>query len=185
MRLGRDFRLLALASAVSTVGDGVTLAALPLLALGISTDPRAVSGVVVAAGLPWLLASIPAGALVDWVDRRRLMVWVDVIRAALMAVLAAAAGAGRLTFPLIYLLVFLLGTGQVLFANAYQALLPELVDRTGLERGNGALSAIETVASRFAGPPVGALLFVLHPAAPCNHIGRSSGAMPAPATADG
>ena len=65
------------ASAVSALGDGMYLAALPLLAAQLTRDPLAVSAVTFAGWLPWLLFALPAGALVDRLDRRRVMWTVD------------------------------------------------------------------------------------------------------------
>src|SRR3977135_1700104 len=67
--LGADYRRLWASSAVATLGDGVRLTALPLLAAAITRDPMAIAGLTVAADLPWLLVSLFAGALVDRTDR--------------------------------------------------------------------------------------------------------------------
>src|SRR5437764_15459520 len=71
-RLGsRCWRLFA-GNTVSSVGDGLVLVAFPLFALTLTTRPVLIAGVAIAGRLPALLFSIPAGALVDRVDRRRL-----------------------------------------------------------------------------------------------------------------
>jgi MFS family permease len=164
--MGRNFRVLALATAVSNIGDGITVGAMPLLALTLSSDPRVVAGVAVASGLPWVIASIPAGALVDATNNRRLMILIDSVRAAVIACIGVLAAAGALQIPLLYAGVFLLGTGQVVFGSAYQTILPDIVAARRLERGNGVLNTVEMVAARFAGPAAGATLFVIHPALP-------------------
>src|SRR5262245_50029970 len=88
--LGTPFRALFTASTGSNLGDGVVLAAAPLLARRLSDDPVAVSSVTAAATLPWLLFGLIAGAVVDRIDRRRAMVRADVIRAVALALFAVA-----------------------------------------------------------------------------------------------
>jgi MFS family permease len=78
---GSGFRRLWAASTVSALGDGMYLAALPLLAAELTRDPLAVAVVTFAGWLPWLLFALPAGALVDRLDRRRVMWVVDSVRA--------------------------------------------------------------------------------------------------------
>ena len=92
---------------MSNLGDGVTLVAGPLLAATLTRDPRLVAGLAVAQRLPWLLFSLVSGALVDRLDRRRLMVRVDAARCAAVGLLGVAVAAGvawlvadRLTAPL-------------------------------------------------------------------------------------
>ena len=71
--LGPEYRKLWAASAVSNLGDGITLVAGPLLAAILTRDPALVSGITFAQRLPWLLFSLPCGALVDRLDRLRLI----------------------------------------------------------------------------------------------------------------
>src|SRR6266508_995924 len=83
--LGPGYHKLWSAAAISTLGDGVFLAALPLLAATLSRDPLRVSLVTFAGWLPWLLFGLVSGALVDRWDRRRMMWSVDAVRFALLA----------------------------------------------------------------------------------------------------
>ena len=75
--LGPEYRKLWAASAVSNLGDGITLVAGPLLAASLTRDPALVAGLTFAQRLPWLLFSLLSGALVDRLDRRRLMAAVE------------------------------------------------------------------------------------------------------------
>lgn len=113
--LGSRFRLLWTSVTVSSLGDGMRFVALPLLAARISGDPRDLALVTVAEQLPWLLFSLPAGALADRVDRRRLLWTVDACRAVLVAGFAAAVAFGVVGILLIALVGFLLGCGQTLY----------------------------------------------------------------------
>jgi MFS family permease len=158
--LGPDYARLWTASTVSNLGDGVSQIALPLLAATETADPLLISVVAFAGQLPWLLVSLPAGAVIDRVDRRRLMATVDIVRMALMALLALAAWGGWAGIALIATVAFLLGTGETLYANAVQPLIPAVVRGRGdLVRANSRLYAGEIVADGFAGRPLGGLLF--------------------------
>src|ERR1700678_2812935 len=75
---------------LSEFGNGIRLAAFPLLAAQLTRAPAAVAAVTAVQGPPWLLFGAGAGVIADRVDRRRLMVTVDTARAVLVAVLAAA-----------------------------------------------------------------------------------------------
>lgn len=164
--LGRDFRLLLTAGTISNVGDGIDATALPLLAATLTRDPILFAGVATTARLPWLLFALQAGALADRLDRRRVMVTVNVVRSALLAVLGAAVVLDAASIWLLYVVSFGLGTAEVLFDTSAQAFLPRLVERDQLERANGLQMGLETVGNQFAGPPLGGLLFAAAAAAP-------------------
>ncbi len=108
--LGPEYKKLWTASAISNLGDGVVFAAAPLLAASLTRDPVLVAGVLFAQLLPWPLFSLHAGALVDRLDRRRLMGSVDVFRAAVVGFLAIAVLLNFASIPLLYVVFFLLGT---------------------------------------------------------------------------
>ena len=141
------------------------LAALPLLAAQLTRDPLAVSVVTFAGWLPWLLFALPAGALVDRLDRRRVMWTVDTARALVVAALTAAVLAGWASIPVLAVGGFLVGTGQTLFENAAQAMVVAVVGRNPrhLERANGQLVASLTVGQQLAGPPLGSAAFAVAP----------------------
>jgi MFS family permease len=158
-RLGPDFTRLWGAAAVSALGDGVRETALPLLAAISTRNPIAVSGILFASKLPWLLATLPAGAIADRVDRRRLVVYVNLFRAGVMTVLFAAVAASVVDLWLLYAVAFLQGVGEVFSDNTAFAMLPSLVPRVGLEKANGRLEAAVVVGTNFAGPALGGVLF--------------------------
>jgi MFS family permease len=141
------------------------LAALPLLAATLTRDPLAVSVVTFAGWLPWLLFALPAGALVDRLDRRRVMWTVDAARALVVGALTAAVLAGWVSIPLLALAGFLVGTGQTLFENAAQAMVVAVAGREPrrLARANGQLVASLTVGQQLVGPPAGSAAFALAP----------------------
>lgn len=164
--LGPDYRRLWTAAGISTLGDGVREAALPLLAASLTRDPGTVAAVTFAGRLPWLLFSLMSGAVVDRVDRRRVMWTVDSGRALVMTGLAAAVLFDATSIPLLVIVAFVLGTGETLFDNAAQSFLPSVVARDQLEEANSRLYAAQISSQEFVGPPVGSILFAAAMAAP-------------------
>ncbi len=161
MRARHRFRLLLTASTISNLGDGVTLAALPLLIATLSRDPLVVAGLGVVNRLPWLLFALPVGAVTDRWDRRVIMWRANTVRFAAITSLAVAVAADVHAVWTLYVAAALVGTAEVFYDNAAQTLLPSLVDPRHLHRANGRLGAAELVANGFAGPPLGAALFVI------------------------
>jgi MFS family permease len=159
--LGPDYRKLWTAAGISTLGDGVREAALPLLAASLTRDPAAVAAVALAGRLPWLLFSLVSGALVDRWDRRRVMWQVDTGRALVVTALAAAVLLESTSILLLVVVAFVLGTGETLFDNAAQALMPSVVSRQRLEEANSRLYVVQISSQEFVGPPLGSLLFGL------------------------
>ena len=162
----RAFRQLWAATTLTNLADGVALAAAPLLAATLTRDPALVAGLVVAQRLPWFLFSLVSGALVDRLDRRRVLGGANLFRAIVLGVLGVATLAGWASLPLLYAVFFLLGTAETFADNASLAILPAIVPREGLERANGRLFATHSAANEFIGPPLGSLLFALLAAVP-------------------
>ncbi|ROP33786.1 transmembrane secretion effector [Couchioplanes caeruleus] len=140
-RLGADFTRLWTASAVSNLGDGVTMAAGPLLVASVTDDPAAIAGAVFVQQLPWLLFALISGAYVDRLDRRLLVVAVNLVRAVALAALAVTIATETVTVAAIYAVLFLLGTGETLADTAMGALLPSVVAPEQLPGANARLYA--------------------------------------------
>jgi MFS family permease len=164
--LGPAYWRLWWASAVSTTGDGMLVAALPLLAVTITRNPLLISLVTAAEFLPWLLLSLPAGVLVDRHDRATLMRRAQVLQGSVIAVLAVLVIARWTDIAVLAAAAFGLGTGEVVFGNASQSVLPQLVRAEQLPAANGSQYAVQTVGQEFAGPPLGSLLFAAAAAVP-------------------
>ncbi len=158
--LGPAFGRLWTASAVSNMGDGVALAAGPLLLASLTTDPALVAGAVFVQQLPWLLFALPAGVLVDRLDRRRVVVLVNLVRAAVVGGLAVAVATGAVTVAIVYAALFVIGTMETLADNASTALLPAVVPAEQLPRANARLMGVQLVGNHLLAPPLGAALFV-------------------------
>ncbi|MFF6992020.1 MFS transporter [Streptomyces sp. NPDC010273] len=160
-KLGRTFHKLLAATAISTLGDGMYLAALPLLAVYLTDSPLVLGFVSAAGEIPWLVFGLPAGALVDRWDRRKVMWWVDAARCLVVGVLCALVLTSEVTALSIVLTAFLLGCGQVFFDVAAQSVIPDVVSRDErmLTVANGRMSAAQTNGEDFVGPPLGSALF--------------------------
>lgn len=147
--LGAGFWTPWTAGVVSNLGDGVSYVAWPWLAATLTRDPPAVAGLPVAARLPWLLLALPAGALTDRVDRRRLMAAANACRFAVTALVGVAVLRGAMTLPLLYGAALLLGCGEAVHDNAALTILPAVVDRGRLQRANATMWSAELVAGTF------------------------------------
>ncbi|WP_374225245.1 MFS transporter [Micromonospora sp. C95] len=154
---GRFWRLWS-ASAVSNLADGIVKIALPLVAVGYTRSPVLVAGVATAFSLPWLLFALPAGALADRLDRRRVMLAANTLRAALIGGLALAAAFDSGSIWLLYLVALGLGMAETLYDTSAQSILPQVVTRDQLPRANGRLAAVELAANQFVGPPLAGFL---------------------------
>jgi MFS family permease len=165
-RLGRHYWRLWWANTVSSTGDGAFVAALPLLAVTITRDPRLVSVVTAATYLPWMLLSLPAGVVVDRYDRATLMWRAQAAQAAVVMVIAILIVFREADIEVLAAAGLLLGSAEVVFSNAAQSILPALVPPELLPRANGSQQVSLTVGESFLGPPVGSLLFAAAAALP-------------------
>lgn len=165
-RLGRNFRWLFAASTVSSVADGIMLAAGPLLVASVTRDPFAVAMAVFLQQLPWLLFGVAAGALIDRLDRRLLTVTVDICRALVLGMLALTAATGVVQVWVVLLAMFLLGTAETFADNAATTLVATAVPREHLGVANSRFFGSSILGNQLAGPPIGAFLFATGSAVP-------------------
>lgn len=160
------FRALWAAKSFTNLGDGMLVAAAPLLAATLTQAPVAVGSVVAASRLPWLLCPLIAGAILDRVDRRRTIVGADLFRAVVLALAVAAIHTGRMSVTLLAVAMFLLGVAEVLSDMAAQTLVPRLVEPNRLEGANSRLQATEFLFNQVLGAAVGSFLFASMAALP-------------------
>ena len=158
-RLGIGFRWLLASSWLSNLGDGMAIAAGPLLVASQTRDPFLVSLAALVQWLPPLLFGLYAGALSDRFDRRLIVVIVDVVRAMVLAIIATSIVTGMVSITVVLVALFLLGTAEVFADNSSQTLLPSLVRRPDLAVANARIQAGFITVNQLAGPPVGAALF--------------------------
>ena len=165
-RLGRGFRLLMASSWTSNVGDGIVLAAGPLLVAARTDLEFLVALAALLQWLPPLLFGLWAGALTDRLDRRLIIIVVDLLRVAVLVLLTLAVAFDLAPIALVLVAMFLLGTAEVFADNASSTLLPMLVARDDLAIANARLQAGFVTINQLAAPPVGALLFTVGQAVP-------------------
>jgi MFS family permease len=156
--LGRDFWRLWAADGVSNLADGILKVALPLVALTYTRSPALIAGLAFAFTLPWLLFALPAGALVDRVDRRRAMISANTVRTAALVALVATMLLSAGSIWALYAVAFCVGTAETVYDTAAQSIVPQLVPRDRLPRANGRLFAVELTANQFVGPPLAGVL---------------------------
>ncbi|MPY12227.1 MFS transporter [Arthrobacter bussei] len=159
--LGASYWKLWASSGLSNLADGVFKIALPLLAIQLTQSPVLIAGLSVAATLPWLLFALIAGALADRLDRRKLMVWANLGRAVLPALLVGAILLGWGSLWALYVVALTVGVAETLYDTSAQSILPQVVHRDQLSRANGRLYGVELITNQFIGPPLGGLLVAL------------------------
>ena len=165
-RLGTGFRWLLGSSWSTNLSDGIGIAAGPLLVASQTRDPGFVAAAALLQWLPQLLFGLYAGALSDRLDRRRLLVVVNVIRTVVLAVIAASIVTGTVSIGFVLVAFFILGTAEVFADNTSHTLLPMLVERDDLAIANARLQAGFITVNQLAGPPIGAALFAIGMALP-------------------
>ena len=160
-RLGTSFRWLLASSWVSNLGDGIVLAAGPLLVAS-QTDSEFL--VALAATLQWappLLFGLQVGVLTDRLDRRRIIVVTNLLRAMALGVLTLTILTDAVSIAVVLVTMFVLGTAELFADNATATVTPMLVARDDLAVANSRLMAGFITVNQLAGPPLGAALFGL------------------------
>ena len=158
-RLGVGFRWLLASSWISNLGDGLAIAAGPLLVASQTNDAFLVALAALLQWLPQLLFGLFAGALTDRLDRRLIVITIDVIRTIVLVAIAATILTDAVSITVVLTALFLLGTAEVFADNASQSLLPMLVPRRDLALANSRIQAGFITVNQMAGPPLGAALF--------------------------
>jgi MFS family permease len=154
----RDFRLLWLGETTSSLGSSVTSIALPLVALTtLNSGVVAVSLLSAAAWVPWLIIGLPAGAWVDRMARRPVMIACDLASVLLFVSVPVAVWFDALTMAQLLIVALLSGMANVFFSTAYRAYLPALIDDADLVEGNSRLQGSES-ATHVVGPSLGGVL---------------------------
>ena len=158
-RLGRSFRWLVTSSWTSNIGDGIALAAGPLLVASQTDSAFLVALAAMLQRLPWLLFGLWAGALADRLDRRRMVMVANGLRAAVIVALCAFIVTDVVNVVLVLAVMLALGVAEVFADSASQTLLPMVTPKEDLAIGQARLMAGFVTANQLAGPPIGAFLF--------------------------
>lgn len=157
LRRNRDFLIVLFGQGVSSFGDSITNTALPLLVLALTGSGFAMGVVGVLTTLPDLIVGLPAGAYADRWDRRKMMLWADVGRAVLTAMVPISVAIGGPTMAVILLVTFPMNVLRVLWLAAYTAAVPGLVGRGQVPRASAIFEAVFNV-GWIVGPALAGLL---------------------------
>ena len=165
-RLGRSFRWLLAATIVNNAGDGVVLAAGPLLVASQTQDPFLVSMAVLSEYLPVLLFGVLGGATADRFDRKRMVIVVNLVRAFVLAILVATILGNVIGIGVVLIVLFILGTAETFADSASSTLVPGLVQRDDLGTANNRMQGGFLLTNQLVAPPIGAFLFATGMAIP-------------------
>ncbi len=160
----RVFAVLWGATVLGNIGSFMRDVASGWLATELSTNPAAVAAVQAAAVLPIFLFAIPAGVLSDILDRRRFLIAVQLLLAAVSATLMVLSATGALGLDSLLALTFVGGLGAALMGPTWQSIVPALVPRAQL-RSAVALNSLGVNISRAIGPAAGGVLLAAFGAA--------------------
>ncbi len=163
-RLGRDFWLFWGGQTVSNLGTSVTQFALPLLTFQLTGSAFNLALTMTATFLPYLLFGLVIGAWVDRLNRKRLMISVDILQALVIGSIPLAATFGFLSVWWLYGVGFLTSTLAIAFQAAEFAAIPSLVDQGDLVTANGRIQASYS-AAMVIGPLLAGMLLGLAPLA--------------------
>ncbi len=158
-RLGRPFRWLMAASWTSNIGDGIALAAGPLLVASQTRNPTLVAMAALLQRLPWLLLGLYAGAVADRLDRKRIIVLANGLRVLVVLALCTFIATDEVSIGVVLATMFAYGVCEVFADSTAGTLLPMVVGRDDLRTGQVRLQAGFLTANELVGPPVGAFLF--------------------------
>jgi MFS family permease len=154
----RDFRLLFTGRCVSLLGDGAFLLAMAWQAYTLSNAPTALSLLGIAMTVPLIALLLFGGVVSDRHGRRQVMLLADLVRAALLALLAALAVSGQLRLWQMLVIVAVYGGAQAFFDPASDAILPDLLPESQLGEANALEQFARPLALRLGGPAIGGVL---------------------------
>ncbi|WP_082587435.1 MFS transporter [Nocardioides sp. Soil774] len=158
-RLGTGFRWLVGSSWVTNLGDGMLIAAGPLLVASQTRNPILVSAAMLFLQLPWLLFGLFAGAYADRLDRRLVMMVANSVRGLVLAGLCTVVATGHVDIAIVLVAMFALGTAETFVDATAGTLTPMLVQKSDLGLANSRLMTGMITGNQLVGPAVGALLF--------------------------
>jgi MFS family permease len=165
-RLGTSFRWLVASSWTTNLGDGLMMAAGPLLVASQTRNPVLVAAAAMAFQLPWLVFGLVAGALADRLDRRVLVMAMDGARAVVLAGLCVVILTGHVNIWLVMAAMFLVGLAEVFADSSTNTLLPMLVEKPDLGIANARIQVGFLTANQLVGPALGAVIFAAGTALP-------------------
>ena len=153
-----NVRLLFGAQGISMLGSQISNIAFPLIAVDvIKASNGAIALLEAAFLLPFVFFSLPVGALLDRRTRRPVMVAMDLVRTAALLLIPLSYSIGAISMPLLYLMLFIIGTATLIFDVADQSYFPELLRGPRLAVANSRLMVMESGAG-VVGPPIAGVI---------------------------
>jgi MFS family permease len=159
-----DFRRLWLAQFTSNIGSWMQTVAAQWVMTSLTSSPLLLSAIPAAGSIPVLLLAVPAGTLGDLFDRKRVILWGQLLMLIAAAALAVLSALGGLTPWALIGLLFVIGVGGALGAPTWQTLQPELVPAEVRTQAI-ALGSVNQNLARAVGPAIGGLLLAVTSAA--------------------
>jgi len=166
IKFSAAFQRLWTASAASNLADGLLKTAAPLLATTLTKDPFWISTIAALSMLPWLFFAIPIGGLVDRINRRNMLAVANTLRLIAVIIIATTTGLELITLPILLGAIFIFGVGEVIYDTTLQSMMPEVLTKDQLDRGNARLQIVGITLAEFVGAPVSGLLFAASIALP-------------------
>jgi len=161
----RDYILLWSGQMISSVGTRVSMLAFPLFVLALTHSPAQAGLIGAMRALPYALLILPAGALVDRWNRKRVMILCDIGRAIALGSIPIALVLGHLTIAQLYIVSLVEGTLFTFFGLAEKACLPQVVSKEQLPTAAAQGMVIDSV-SELIGPSIGGVLYSIGRAVP-------------------
>lgn len=165
-KLGSDFSRIWTASLVTNLSDGVLWLAVPLLAVSLTEDPVLIGMLSALSLLPWLFFAIPIGVLVDRTNRRRALIFGNLIRTIVGLFLSFTISQQIVNIWILFIAVFAIGACEVLVDTTSQSILPQILEKKDFEKGNSRLQISEVIVAQFAGTPLSGFLYAIMIALP-------------------
>ena len=170
-RMGTAFRWQLSSSAAAQIGDGIALAAGPLLVASQTRNPTLIAAAAMVQQVPTLLLGLYAGAIADrvgdLVDRmEHLVLSANAVRVVILGLLVGAIATGWLSIGLLLALLFAMSVAELFADSGWRAVLPMIVPAADLGIGNARLMSTFLVGNHLIGPAVGATLFAVGHAVP-------------------
>lgn len=159
-RMGSGFRWLLASDWSNQLGDGISLAAGPLLIASQTKNPSLVILATLLGRAPWFLFGLFAGWIADRYDRRKLVAFADIARTVVLVGLAVVIFTDQVSVTLVLVAMFLIGTSEVFADSAFGTLMPMLVPPEDLGIANARTGFGRKGINELIGPPIGAALFV-------------------------
>ncbi|WP_028568946.1 MFS transporter [Salinispora tropica] len=157
----RNEWILVVFTGTTNIADAVARIALPLLAAQISRSPIVVTAVAAIMSLPWLVAALHIGVLVDRMDRRALLMAAEIARMLSVGALLVAVLTATPTLLLIYIAALVIGLADVVAGISGVSIVPSAVPKHRWETANARITALEYLFNGFAGQPIGGFLVAI------------------------